>query len=233
MSLDQHVAILTHHSLAAATPNKLKAGNPLEFYGLIAFPPAAINDLGAIALAASKGAPLANFEIGISTNAQSKKPIPGIPGDWYVVRASTQFAPYVADAAGNQLEQGDPAGQQAIRSTFYAGKKVRVMLSAYQWHFKGKDGISFNLSGVMDAGEQGERLAIGNGEVVNAFAKHANPNAAPAAGPFAQPQQEQAAPTAQGNPFGAQPTQAAAPTAGANPFAQSAPAAAGNPFAAA
>lgn len=228
MALTDHIAILTHHSLATATPNKMKAGNPLEFYGLIAFPPAAANDLAAIAQSVTNGAPLSNFEIGISTNAQAKKPIAGIPGDWFVVRAATQFAPYVADATGAQLDQSDPMHQQSIRSAFYAGKKVRAALSAFPWHYKGKNGISFNLSGVMDAGEQSERLAIGNGEVVNAFQKYANPNAAPAVVPGVNAQEVNSAPA--GNPFGAQPAQVsqAAPAANANPFAQSTTA--GNPF---
>jgi hypothetical protein len=217
MALTDHIAILTHHSLAAATPNKLKVGNPLEFYGLIAFPPEAGADLQAIAEVAANGAPLANFAIGINRNNTSKA-IPGIPADWFIVRGATQFAPYVANAAGLQLEQTDPASAVIIKSTFYAGKKVRVALTGFTWVFKGKNGISFNLSGVMDAGEQSERLAIGGGDVVNAFQKHANPNAAPAAA---------------GNAFSApaeQPPVAATPPASANPFAQATPAAGANPF---
>lgn len=220
MALTDHIAILTHHALAVATPNKKKAGQPLEFYALIAFPPAAANDLAAVASTVTNGAPLANFEIGISTNAQAKKPIPGIPADWFVVRAATQFAPYVADTTGAQLRQDVPADVVSIRSTFYAGKKIRAALTAFSWIYDGRHGISFNLAGVMDAGEAGERLSIGNGEVVNAFSKHANPNATPVAGAAAA-----------GNPFGGTANTAATPAASGNPFAQSAPAA-GNPFAA-
>lgn len=226
MALTDHIAILTHHALAQATPNQKKAGKPLEFYGLIAFPPAAQNDLAAVASSVTNGAPLANFEIGISTNAQAKKPIVGIPGDWFVVRAATQFAPYIADAAGNQLDQSNPAHVAQIRSTFFAGKKVRAALTAFSWIYDGRHGISFNLSGVMDAGEDSSRLAIGNGEMLNAFQKHANPNAVtttvntvPGA-------------AAAGNPFGGQQQaqQTAAPAASANPFAQPAQTAS-NPFA--
>lgn len=227
MALTDHVAILTHHSLAQATPNKMKAGNPLEFYALIALPPAAGADLGAIATVAANGAPLGNFEMNVSTNAQAKKPIAGIPADWFVIRGATQFAPYIADATGAQLDQANPEHQQIIRSTFYAGKKVRAALSAFSWNYQGKHGISFNLSGVMDAGEQGVRLAIGNGEVVNAFQKYANPNAAPAAVSGAGTQAVAAAPA--GNPFAAQ--QGAQPAQSVNPFAQTAPLASANPFA--
>jgi hypothetical protein len=218
MALTDHIAILTHHALAAATPNKLKQGNPMEFYGLIAFPPEAGADLQAVAEVAANGAPLGNFEIGINRN-NTAKAIPGIPADWFVVRGATQFAPYVADATGKQLEQTDPAAANVIKSTFYAGKKVRVALTAFPWNFKGKKGISFNLSGVMDAGEQGERLAIGNGEVVNAFQKYASPNAAPAAA---------------GNAFAApatpsEPANVVPPSD--NPFTQTVAAGNANPFA--
>jgi hypothetical protein len=216
----EHIAILTHHSLDIAVKNKLKAADKApEFYGLIAFPPAAANDLMAVTQAAAGSEPLSNFEIGIKTNAQQKTPIPGIPADWFVVRAATQFAPYVADATGSQLEQGNPEHVSRIKSEFYAGKRVRAAITGYPWNFKGKRGISYNLAGVMDAGQAGERLAIGNGDVVNAFQK------------FAQP----TAPAVTASPFGATataPVATAAPAASANPFAQSAPAAqTNNPFA--
>jgi Protein of unknown function (DUF2815) len=216
----EHIAILTHHSLDIAVKNKLKAADKApEFYGLIAFPPAAANDLMAVTQAAAGSEPLSNFEIGIKTNALQKTPIPGIPADWFVVRAATQFAPYVADATGAQLEQGDPEHVLRIKSEFYAGKRVRASITGYAWNFKGKRGISYNLAGVMDAGQAGERLAIGNGDVVNAFQK------------FAQPAAQLAA-TA--SPFGVAATAPveAAPAASANPFAQAAPAAqTNNPFA--
>lgn len=227
MSLDSHISILTHHALAAATPNKMKAGNPLEFYALLAIPPQAGGDLQKIAEQSANGAPLGNFEIGIKRNGEQQKPIAGVPADWFVVRAATQFAPFVADATGAQLVQADPAGAAAIRATFYAGKKVRVVLSSFAWEFKGKRGISFNLGGVMDAGEQSERLAIGGADT-SVFQKYANPNAAPAAQPGANAVEQ---PANNGNPFGAASTaQDGAPAQSANPFAQQAPANA-NPFA--
>lgn len=234
MSLMDHVSIITHNALAAATPNKLKAGNPLEFFALIAFPPAAGAELQALAQQAAAGAPLGNFEIGVQTNSQKgAKALPGIPGDWFVIRAATQFPPYICDATGKQLEQGNPADETVIKTAFYAGKKVRAALSAFAWDFKGKKGISFNLQGVMDAGEAGERLNIGVGVVANAFAGYAIPNATPAT--------QQSAPGANaqtieqsnaGNPFAAQGQAQAQPAQSANPFAQQGqPASNGNPFA--
>ena len=230
MSLMDHVAIVTHNSLAGATVNKLNPQKPPEFFALIAFPPAAVGELQAIAQQAAGAAPLANFQIGIQTNGQKgNDKLPGIPDDWFVVRAATQYAPYICDATGTQLEQANPEHASIIKSTFYAGKKVRAALSAYAWNFKGKNGISFNLAGVMDAGEQSERMNIGVGVVANAFAGYANPNAAPAAVP-GQNAQMVATPNT-GNPFGgAAPAQTGAPAQSANPFAQSAPAG-GNPFA--
>jgi hypothetical protein len=116
---------------------------------------------------------------------------------------------------------------------FYAGKRVRAALNAFAWNFKGKDGISFNPNGLMDAGEEGERLNIGLGATVNAFAAYANPNAVTAQPPGTNAQ-EASAPAGQGNPFGQQ-QQAAASTGAAaqeaNPFAQQTSAANVNPFA--
>ena len=226
-----HVAILASHALAAQVPNELKGGK-MEYYAVIAFPPSAGPDIMALMQAVATGGDISKYEHSVKQNQHTKKPIVGIPGDWLIVRAATQFPPYVADVAGNQLNQADPAGQGAIRAQFYAGKKIRAAINAFTWNFKGKDGISFNVDGVMDAGEAGERLNIGQGAVVNAFAAYANPNAQPAPTPGANAATA-SAPAAQGNPFGAQPAANAATTAGAagaNPFAQAAPANA-NPFA--
>jgi len=92
---------------------------------------------------------------------------------------------------------------------------------------------------VMDAGEAGDRLAIGNGAVVNAFQKHADPSKdAGQTQPFgANPNAVSQTGVPAGNPFAAQQAQvqqpqAAAPAVSANPFAQAAPANYANPFAA-
>lgn len=222
----EHVAILASHSLAQATPNKMKGGK-LEYYAVLAFPPAAGADLFALMTSVAAGGDVSKYEHSVKQNQHTSKPIAGIPGDWLIVRAATQFPPYLADAAGTQLAQGSQSGETLIRQTFYAGKRVRAALNAFTWEFKGKHGISFNPDGIMDAGEAGERLNIGGGATVNAFQKYANPNAAPAVQPGANAQSA-TAPAAQGNPFGA--TQTAAPAASADPFAQRPPANA-NPFA--
>lgn len=215
------VAILAHSSLAAARPNRLKPGTPPTFYAEVCFPPEAAGALQALAASIAPGGNLAGLQVGVKLNSQKTKPIPGVPGDWFVVRSSTQFAPYVADAAGQQLVQGDPAVNARIGAMFYAGKKVRAALSPFSWTFQGRSGISFNLTGVMEAGDA-ERLNIGSGVTANAFAKYANPNAAaPAAAP-AQAANPFATPTT-GTPL----AQANQPSTSANPFAQQ-PAA--NPF---
>lgn len=238
MSLDQHVAIIVHNSLAAATVNKMNPTKPPEFFAVLAFPPAAGGELQALCQFAAGASPLGNFQIGITTNAaKGAKEFPGIPGDWFVVRAATQYAPYIADAAGNQLDQNDPAHAQAIKTGFFAGKKVRAALSAYAWNFKGKNGISFNLNGVMDAGEDSERMNVGVGVTANAFAAHAKPGAAPMASVAQMNANAPVSAPNGGNPFaqGGQAAQNAIADAAAkaegNPFAQTSGAGSTNPFA--
>lgn len=222
MAITDHVAILTHSSLAQATPNRKKAGNPLQFYGVFAFPPAAADDLKAALLAASPTKSLSGLQVRVPRNAQTARPLPGIPDDWFVIRAASgeQFPPYLADERGAQLDQ--PSQGAAIRTMFYPGKRVRVALSAYFWPNEG-GGLSFNLNGVM-AVSDGERLPIGN-SAANAFAGYADSKAA------------ESSPAQGDNPFGqvSQSGTAAAanvPTAGADPFQQSAKQTANsNPFA--
>lgn len=221
LNLIDHVAILTSSALATAQVNKLKPQRGPEFYAVIAFPPAAgaaLHELCKIAGQNAFGGLGNDVSIRVQPNASTKKPIPGIPGDWLIVRASTQYAPYVADQAGRQLMQDKPEDAAAIRQQFYAGKRVRAAMSAYGWtHPQSGKGISFNIDGVM-AVEDGERLAIGNGAMVNAFEKFAQPGAT--------------ASTVTTNPFAAAAPAAspgAAPAPAANPFAQTTQAA--NPFA--
>lgn len=215
MALTDHIAILTHAALAEPVVNKKKANKPSEFYALIAFPPHAGADLADLAKQVAPGGNLAGLSMNVKPNSQQSKPIPGVPGDWYVVRAATQFAPYIADAHGRQMDQSTEAS--AIRTKFYAGKKIRAALTAFAWNYDGKPGVSYNLAGVMEAGD-GERLAIGNSAPA-AFEKYVDKSAPTST---SQP--------AQNNPFGGSPTQAA-PT-GDNPFAQTGAAtgAAANPF---
>jgi hypothetical protein len=217
-NLIDHVAILTSSALAQAVPNKLKGGR-MEFYAVIAFPPAAGEALHDLCKATGAMGP--GVQINVKPNASGKTPIPGIPGDWLIVRAATQYAPFIADEAGVQLLQDKPDDAAKIRQQFYAGKRVRAAFSAFAWnHATGGKGISFNVDGVM-AVEDGERLAIGNGAMVNAFAQHAQPAAA-------------GSPTGAANPFAAAhaaaPAPAAAPAAATDPFAQPVAAQAANPF---
>lgn len=235
MALDQHVAILAHASLDVPRVNRLNPEKPAAFYAQIAFPPAAGPDLQALAAAVAPGGNFAGLEVGVKTNAQLAKPLPGVPSDWFVIRSSTQFAPYVADGAGNHLDQNLQANHATIKSLFYAGKKVRASLSAFFWTHPatGRRGISFNLQGVM-AWEDSERLNIGSGVIVNTFNQYADPSKA--AGNVAAPGANAQTVAAQntGNPFGGQQqqTQGAAGSTSANPFAQTQTAgASNNPFA--
>lgn len=229
-NLLDHVAILTHSALAVPQQNKLKAAKPMEYYAVLAFPPTAAGALMALCIegAHAFGGLKPDVQHGIKTNAQSKKPIAGIPDDWLLIRAATQYAPYVADATGAQLEQANPNAQAAIKAGFYAGKRVRAALAPFHWtHATGGRGVSYNLNGIMAAAD-GERLNIGTGVVASAFQQYADPNASASQAPGAN-----AAVVAQGsgaNPFAQQAaqTQTAAPAVSANPFAQTA---VGNPFA--
>ncbi|HEY2023159.1 ssDNA-binding protein [Paraburkholderia sp.] len=246
--ITSHVAILAHSSLDVPSINKLNPAKPAAFYAQIAFPPRAGQDLQAIAAAVAPGGNFAGMEVGVKTNGSLAKPLPGVPADWFVVRTSTRYAPYVADAAGAQLDQSTPHGAAAIKTQFYAGKKVRAALSALAWAHPatGRKGISFNLNGIM-ASEDGERLNIGAGVTVNAFAKYADPSKAAPVAASANPFGAAGAPAAQSAPAGvatdqnatafaqpaaANPFAAGAAQASANPFAQGQAANAGNPFAA-
>jgi hypothetical protein len=237
MAITDHVAILAHSSLDVPRINRLNPEKPAAFYAQLAFPPSAGADLQALAAAVAPGGSFAGLEVGVKTNGQLAKPIPGIPADWFVIRSSTQYAPYVADGAGNQMDQSNPATHGVIKQHFYAGKKVRTALSAYSWEHTAtrRRGISFNLQGVM-ASDDAERLNIGAGVVVNAFNQYADPSKAANVTPVPGAN-VQAAAGSGGNPFAntgaatAQPT-TAQPAQSANPFAQPAPAAqSANPFA--
>jgi hypothetical protein len=238
MAITDHVAILAHSSLDVPRVNRLNPAKPASFYAQIAFPPSAGADLQAIAAAAAPGGNFAGLEVGVKTNASLTKPIPGVPGDWFVVRSSTQYAPYVADGAGNQLDQGNPASHSIIKTQFYAGKKVRAALTAFAWTHPqtGRRGISFNLQGIM-ASDDGERLNIGAGVVVNTFAQYADPSKAAGMTPIPGANARAAGANA-GNPFGgAQQTNTIGAQQQANPAGVAAGAAAtqvsagANPFA--
>jgi len=204
--ITDHVAILLGHSLDVARLNKKKTRS--DFYAQVAVPPSAAPAIAELVAAVYPGVALSAIEVNFSTNAQQAKPFPGVPADWFVFRMASQFAPELYEADG-----ATRIDHTTARSKFFAGMKVRVSTSAWGWKNEfGKSGASFNLLGLMDAGQGGERLSIGNGanNSAAAFATHANPNAVPSN------------PTPAGTP---------APAGNINPFAQAAPADDANPFA--
>lgn len=223
MALIDHTAILLGHSLDVARLNKNKTRS--DFYAQVALPPAAVNDVAALVAEAYPGVQLASITVNFKPNAQQDKPFPGVPGDWYILRLAGQFAPELYAADGMTVIPNAGA-----RAAFYAGMRVRVHSSAWAWKNEfGKAGASFNLHGMMDAGQGGERLAIGGGGSAAVFAAHGNPNAVVATAVHTNV----VTPAQAGSPFGAQTTPAqantGAPATSANPFAQQAQTAA-NPF---
>ncbi|ABR10555.1 BcepNY3gp20 [Burkholderia phage BcepNY3] len=224
-------AILTHHSIITPQINKLKPTKPAEFYALIALPAAAQADLWAILCerATSAFGHANNFEHGIKTNATSKKPIAGVPGDALVVRAASQYAPEIYDADGTLLNPQNPAHLQTIKAKFFAGTRVRTILTPFHWTFQGRNGVSFNLAGIMLVPSEAQRLAIGGVDTASAFKKFAQPGTGGVPATAGAPTDAAAAFAAGGNPDAAGGTLPANP----NPFAQqtgSAAGAGGNPF---
>ena len=230
MALQDHVAILLSHSLDVARLNKKKTKS--DFYAQIALPPAAVADVAALVAEIYPGIPLGSIEVNFKTNANQKTPVAGVPGDWYILRMASQFAPELYAADGKTRYENATA-----RSQFYAGMRVRVVGNAWAWKGDNGPAASFNLFGVMDAGVGGDRLAIGTGSAGNAFAVHGNPNAAPAPSvaqmnanaPVSAP--NSANPFAQGGQAAQNAIADAAAKSEGNPFAQAAAPASKNPFA--
>ena len=215
MAIDSHIAILTHHALAAPQVNQKKASKPSEFYAVIAFPPAAADDLQAELKRVAPGGSLNGLRISVRRNAQIEKPIPGVPADWFIIRAASKFPPYLADERGTQLAQDTQ--QTDIRTKFYAGKRVRVALSAYHWPNDG-GGLSFNLNGVM-AVSDGERLNIGN-TAAGTFAAYAERVPAESAtSPFGNAASAATTGAGIGSVAATDPFHQTAKPAGVNPFA--------------
>jgi hypothetical protein len=207
LMISDHIAILLHSSLDQARVNRLKPTAPASYFVQIAFPPAATQDLHALISSVVPGGDASRVSVSVHENQRMKKPFPGVPADWLIVRASTQYAPAVLAADGATITDN-----ATIRATFYAGRFVRVALSAFAWTSpQGVHGASFNVMGVMDSGENA-RLAIGNTAMIDLQA-HAKP-AAPQALQAPQPIN----PFAQSTP---QTTNPFASHAASNPFAQS------------
>lgn len=233
MAITDHVAILAHASLDIPRINRLNPEKPAAFFAQLAFPPEAANDLMALYQAVAPGGNLAGLEIGVKQNGALAKPLPGVPADWFVVRSATQYAPYVADGAGNQLEQSNPAHAATIKTHFYAGKKVRAAISTYSWEHAAtrRRGVSFNLNGIM-ASEDAERLNVGAGVTVNAFKQYADPTKAAGVTPVPGTN-ARAAGGNNANPFAVAMSGSGAPTASTVQSAGSAASATANPFASA
>lgn len=218
MALIDHTAILLGHSLDVARLNKKKTRS--DFYAQVALPPSAINDVAALVGEVYPGVPLTTIEVNCKPNAQQTTPFVGVPSDWYILRLASQFAPELYAADGTTAVPNANA-----RSAFYSGMRVRVHSGAWAWKNEfGKSGASFNLFGMMDAGQGGERLAIGGGGSAAVFAAHGNPNAQPLTGTAVHT--ETVTPAQAGSPFNQaggnvqRNVAAGVPAAGANPFAQ-------------
>ncbi len=72
----------------------------------------------------------------------------------YVINAKSKYAPQVI----NQRKQ-----EIMDTKEIYMGCKVRALISAYTWEFKGKKGVSFNIDALQKVGD-GERLGGGKPE---------------------------------------------------------------------
>lgn len=218
MAITDHIALFARGALASPVPNKKKPGAPLQHYAEIALPPAAFQDLNEMLQAcatANNVRILPTMKMGVVPNSQKGKPLPGIPGDWLILRASSQYAPECYDSMAALIDRTDPAAAGKIRAHFYSGKRVRIQVLPWFWTNEG-GGFSWNLHAVMDAGEGGDRIpGLSAGANPEAFAKHAKTSAG--------------APAAASQPPAAPPAVTNAPAAAANPFAQGA--AAANPFA--
>jgi len=213
--LTDHIGILLYNSLDAPRVNRLSPTKPATYFVQLAFPPSATQDLQALVQSVAPGGNLQGLEIGVNVHSQVKKPIPGVPQDWLLVRASTQFAPTLVDTAGQPV-----VGADAIKATFYPGRRVRGALTVFPWAHQAtnRKGVSFNLAGVMDAGP-GERLSIGDGVTANEFQKYAAAGTS-TLNPFEGVKTEQPATSQPSNPFAGVKTEQPATSQTANPFAQ-------------
>lgn len=174
MSIQDHVAILLHSSLAQARPNK---ANPdkIEFYANVALPPSAAGDLAEQMKQEAPNGKLQGLRLTIEANSRKSKPHPGIPDDWLILRLSSgqDYAPELYTEGGQKLAALPINGGQ-IRGEFFAGQKVRLNGYPFYWShaISGATGISWNLSGVMAVGG-GERRGGGSGEPSeSAFARY-------------------------------------------------------------
>ena len=180
MSITNHVGTLLYSALAKPQPNKTNPAK-IEFFATVAFPPSAGADLAAAMTAVTPNGTLAGQRLTVEANVKKAKPHAGIPDDWLIVRFTSgpDYAPELFTQTGDRI-LANPVNSTEIASRFYAGQQVRV--NGYPFHWKhtgsGSQGVSWNLSGLMEVGG-GERRAGGN-DSESAFAAYVDPNAAPA-----------------------------------------------------
>jgi len=233
-ALAGYEAILTHHALAQAMPNKQKPAAPPEYYALLAYPAEAQAALWDVLVEKAQAAHnmTTGFAHGIKTNQASGKPIVGVDSNAIMVRAASQYAPEIYDADGTLLRADNPAHLKTIKSKFHAGCKVRAIVTPYAWSYPAQNptkwGVSLNLAGIMFVPSDAPKLSIGGPDIGGAFKKFAQPGAGGVpANQTGNPGGADVQSTAQGNPFGNGTTQTS------NPFQQNTGAAAqgANPFA--
>lgn len=230
MALQDHVAIILSCSLDRASKNRKKPTAPPRYYVRAALPPAADGDLGE---AMAQVAPGGNWQAtshNIRANSMLKKPYPGVPDDWRIVKFDTQYpVPLYAPDGSEIFVSAENSAR--IRSEFYAGQRARIEGSPYLWNNDGETGISWNLWGVMAVGG-GDRLPGSGGSGFAAYRPQGAGAAPQQSGGFGTNtpadggQQQQ-----QSGGFGAPAQGAPAGAAGTNPFQQPANAGNGNPFA--
>lgn len=199
MAITDHVGILVAGSFDRPQINKLKKDAPAQYFAVVAFEPSAGADLGEAMAGVSPGGNWASVQHGVKKNSTLAKPYAGIDDNALIVRFSSQYAPEIYDQAGKIV----PATQDNsphIRSQLFAGQRVRINGAPYAWNFQGKQGLSFNLYGVMTVGG-GERRATAGGS----FDKYLPDQGAQAAtgntDAFGSSQPQQAASAGNADPF--------------------------------
>lgn len=213
MAITDHVGILVAGSFDRPQVNKLKKDAPPQYYAVVAFEPAAGADLAESMASIAPGGNWQALQHGVKKNATLPKPYAGVPDDALIVRFSTQYPVEIYDQDGrNVAPSADNSAH--IRSQLYAGQRVRINGAPYAWNFQGKQGLSWNLYGVMAVGG-GERRAAAGGSFDAYLPKQRNDFESASASNQATAQSAPPANTTQanGNPF-----QQSGGNTAANPF---------------
>lgn len=171
MSLTDHVGILVAGSFDRPQKNKLKANAPAEYYAVVAFEPSAGSVLAELMGGIAPGGNWQALQHSVKPNRNLPKPYAGIPDDALIVRFATQ---YPVEVRGEDGQEIPPSVENSprIRSQLFAGQRVRINGAPYTWSFSGKNGISWNLYGVMAVGGGERRPGAANG---GGFEKYIQP----------------------------------------------------------